>query len=747
MGRTALFANSNERSKCFQWCERRGLNYDDMEVKLRIRDEIRKKEAKLKQNSPTHEYYKDNPISAKNRKAQTEARIKATRANPRLAIANSLKAQLTTPDLEENDLESENGELDLNLPGGDSGDLEGESEPGEIENQSPSKPRSNRNPHNKKPGRPYAGRAVPQYHGNVKQSSSPMPYATGRLWNGDHYDEAKGRFISKPGSWYDPITQSWKVGISPWEIDPRTKYFYWYHEFILNDQNYYHPDPMGACHLDWSIEMESGIQKLGMLCPRDHFKTSFCNIGYILYHICEKQSLAQQGILNISWDDELALTSYFSIKQNLTENTRLIDFYGYLVDEYRPCTQAKLFFVYQPSGAKPGLFCASLKAGRITGTHPFLVFLDDIQDEIFSPAYMRRFKQIIQRKILPALGKYGRIMITGTIKGFNEKNDGYIWLESIPSFRIKRYPAANDMPPMTDVKYELKFDPVLDATGKQRFDSRNRPIFMERFEVTVQHRERYTTLYPERYTIEDLVVKRLEMNIKEEESDDIFWSEYFLRATNPEGRFFLKKRIGPFPPPNHATTSAFIAWLKMFHQPVTLWVDPGGKGGHGCAIAVVAFVQGVITVLDLVVVRAGLPDVAKAIGDLFVLYNISVWGCEGNFDQAETYAATLDRELKRYLDKIGQLNLYTRCNALPNKGDKILRIQGSVTTMIGLEGTPLQFFVNEQARNIEQFRTEVAQFPDTKGDLKNEFDLLDCIASCRIHLAGKQKKAVMMSGR
>lgn len=743
MGRKALFATANERVRVYKWCKTRGLDHDDLEVKLRIRDEIRKKDAQQQQNSPTHEYYADNPISLKNRVAQAEHKIAATKANPNLAISKSLKAQLSNivpePDLP-----------NAEIPQDDPDEPDPSLDPaGELDLEDPNLlfttiPKKKTGP--KKHGNTYLGRKIPQNHGNTKTSNSPAPYATNNIWNGEHFDESKGRFILKKGSWFDPITQTWKVGQAPWENDPRTKYFYWYHEFVLNDQNYYHPDPMGACHLDWGIEMESGIQKLVMLCPRDHFKTTFCNIGYILFHICERQSLSQQGILNISWDDELALTSYFSIKQNLTENQRLIDFYGYLVDEYRPCTQNKLYFVYQPSGAKPGLFCASFKAGRITGTHPFLVFLDDIQDEVFSEAFMRRFKQIIQRKILPALGKYGRIMVTGTIKGFNEKNDGYLWLETIPSFRVKRYPAANDMPPMTDVKYELKYDPVLDALGKQRFDSKGHPIFMERFEVTVQHAERYTTLYPERYKIEDFVVKRLEMAIKEEESDDIFWSEYFLRATNPEGRFFMKKRIGTLPPQNHATITAFLQWLKTFHQPVYLWVDPGGKGSHGCAIAVVAIVNGQFFVLDLSVARAGLPDVAKVIGDLFVEYGVQVWGCEGNFDQAETYAATLDRELKAYLTKIGKIGLYVRCNALNNKGDKILRIQGQITTMIGIDGTPIQFFVNPGCKSIDQFRTEIAQFPDTKGDAKHEFDLLDCIASTKIHLYGKNRKAAMIAG-
>lgn len=772
-GRVRIFADSNERSKTFQWCQRRGLNFNDMEVKLRIRDEIRTKISNEHQQSPDHEYYFDNPQSQKRQVAQAEARIKGTAENLTSHGAKSLKAQIGKEKsifnidsflaeraaihenediiLEEEGFTCENSLIKKNLPG--------EPEDPLPENSRGDPPVTGTSeilpiPTKKinraiKPKLPQNSQHLPkpkQQSRWGRTSNTPTPYATKMIWNGEHYDPDKGRFLRKKGEWYNPISKSWQIGLAPWEIDPRTKYFYWYHEFILNDQNYYHPDPMGQCHLEWCVQMESGVQKLVMLCPRDHFKTSFCNIGYILFHICERQDLAQQGILNISWDDELALTTYFSIKQNLTENERMIKFYGYLVDEFRPSTQNKLYFIFQPSGAKPGLFCASFKAGRITGTHPFLVFLDDIQDEIFTPPFMRRFRQIIQRKIFPALGKVGRFFVTGTIKGFDEKNDGYLWLETIPSIKVLRYPAANEMPPMEDVVYELKYHPVLDAAGLPKFDGKGKPIFIEQFVVTVKDRAKYTTLYPERYSIEDFVAKRLEMADKGDESDDVFWSEYFLRATNPEGRFFLKKRIGSFPPPNHANTQAFISWLKTFHQPVTLWVDPGGKGSHGCAIAVVAFVAGYYYVLDLVVVRAGLPKVAEVIGDLFLMYGVKVWGCEGNFDQAETYAATLDRELRAYLIKKGLQHLYVRCNALNNKGDKILRIQGTVTTMIGIDGTPIQFFVNPQARSIEQFRSEVAQFPDIKGDVKHEFDLLDAVASCRIHLAGKTQKAGILAG-
>lgn len=757
--RKAIFATSSERVRVYDACQRRGLNYKDMEVKLRVRDEIRRHDAEKKHGAPTHEYYKDNPISEKNRILQAEGKIRAAKEHPNSALGRSFKNQIRLdlrsnkkivqdPDDLTDENERENLEADL-----DHEPVLGESEliPDPIQSlpktqritpvQQPKKalPKHTKVPHYTHMQR--SGASI-QSH----QPSTPQPFATGRVWQGEHYDEAKQRFITMAGKWWSPTSKKWESGDAPWVANARLKYWYWYHEFVLNDQNFYSPEPLGQCHQDWCEEMESGQQKLGMLCPRDHFKTWFCNIGYILFHICERQDQAQQGILNISWDEELAITTYFSIKQNLTENARMILFYGYLMDEYRPATQNKLYFIYQPSGAKPGLFCASLKAGKITGTHPFLVFLDDVQDEVFTDTYMRRFKQIIQRKILPALGKKGRLMITGTVKGFNEKNDAYIWLESIPSFIMLRYPAANDMPPMADVEYNLVLKEVVDASGKRLLDSKGHPIFTKQFEVKVKDRDKYITLYPERYSIEDLVTKRLELWDKQEQSDDVFWSEYFLRACNPEGKFFNKKRIGTLPPPNHATTPAFIAWLKTFHQSVTLWVDPGGKGKHGLAIAVVAFSHGQYYILDLVVVRSGLPEVAKQIAILFQEYPIQVWGCEGNFDQAEVYGETLDRELKAYLYKIGRSDLYHRCNTLKNTGDKILRIQGHVTTMIGLDGTPLQLYVNPQSRAIEQWRTEVEQFPDAKGDVKHEFDLLDAVASCKIHLFGRSKKPAMVAG-
>ena len=574
-----------------------------------------------------------------------------------------------------------------------------------------------------------------------KEEKEERPYWTGRIWKGEHYDWDTGKWELKEGHWWDPETAQWVPG------EPRLNLFYWAYEFYYDPRKYAEPVPFGEFHKELAKAMEDAYRDV-FLCPRDHLKTTWSAI-FMLWRILEYAGLAKMGILNIAWDPGLAETTFLDVKGNLEDNERILSFYGYVIDENRPITKELFYFVYQPTGAKFGLRCTSFKSGSITGSHPYWVLLDDPQDEPLTKSMMAKFKRVINKKLIPAVGKSGIIMVTGTIKGYSSENDGYLWLEKKPLWRVQRWEAANAMPEMSECIYEKRLRPKKHPiTGEILKDYNGNTDYEEYWHVEVEDRERFITLYPERYQIEDLVAKRLEMREDDTKSDDDFWSEYFLRASDPKGKYFLKNRIGDLPPEEFFDTQSFVEWLHTFHYAIFLWIDPGGQGkkSHGVAITVGTYVLGRYYLLDCLVVKAGLPQVAEAVARLIVKWGVSQWGCEGNFDQKETYGNTIDTFLKAYMQKQGWSHLYRRPLIRNNTGNKLQRIATHISDIIGLEGTDITFFVNPGAQHLDKWKLQLGHFgKDISGEMEHEFDLLDSYASMKIHMFSHARKAVCVA--
>lgn len=569
------------------------------------------------------------------------------------------------------------------------------------------------------------------------EEEKPVP--TGRKWKGEHWDPTSKTWILKEGEWWDPRAQKWKPG------KPRTEPFYWIFEFMWDPTKYEDPCPLGDFHEKVLIKMDSH-NRLIIEIPRDHLKTTVFNVDYMVHFILERPEFAKMGILNVAWDPGLSETTFMDVTENLSQNEKILSFYGYVIDENRPKTQDKIYFTYQPVGAKFGLRCTSFKSGSITGSHPYLIILDDPQDEPFTEKLMTKFRTVVKKKLLPAVAKRGKIIVTGTIKGFSSANDGYIWLEKNPTWTILRLPAANAMPPMKDIIAEKRAKPKVDKdTGIPLIGSDGEPIVEVYYHVEVKNREKYKLLYPERYTIEDLVRKLLEMQDEGKSSDD-FYAEYFLQPQNPRGKFFLKDRIRSMPPPGFVSISAFVEWCHTCHYKICLWIDPGGAKGHGITVVVGAKVLGKFYFLEIQVLRAGLPEVAKAVARLIVQYKIRTAACEGNFSQKQTYAEVITEFLRQYMDSCGWMDDYTPIVAKNNTGDKIQRIQTHISNMIGLDGTDFQLFINQDAQDFDFFDVQAKDFgPNVPVSRAHDFDILDGMASMAIHLFSGAQRAICVS--
>jgi hypothetical protein len=582
------------------------------------------------------------------------------------------------------------------------------------------------------------------------------PSFTMRKWKGEHSSDGGKTWELKPGYWWNPLYRKktfpekdgrprhvevkggWQRGI------PRLGLFYWSFEFMWDPTKYVDPVPYGKFHREIAERVEY-LKKYVILVGRDHLKTTFFNVNDMCWRILEFPEKAKHGLLNIAWDPGLAEVTFLDVNENLSMNPKILSFYGYVIDESRPKTQEKIYFTYQPIGAKFGLRCTSFKSGSITGSHPWKVYIDDPEDEPLSPTFMEKFKRIINKKLIPAVGKAGIMQLTGTVKGWDKNNDGYLWLERNRAWKILRYPAANAMPPMSDVVIDIVERIVFDEAGEPVLGDSGDPIYEDFYEVTIKDKRKYKPLYPERFTIEDLVIKRLEM-ADEGKSDDDFWSEYFLQAVNPSGKYFLKDRVRAMPPPGYIDVQSFSDHCFENHEPIYMWIDPGGASSHGIAVSVGTKMNGRYYLLDFLVLRTGLPEVAKTIGRLIKDWRVTHWGCEGNFSQAETYGRTLDREVYNYMHSNGWDVWYSPCVIKNNTGKKFQRIATHLSNMIGLASTDYTFYVNTESKDFDLFNRQLTTFgPGAKKTQEHDFDLLDCIASLNIHMFGFVDTAVCIA--
>lgn len=588
----------------------------------------------------------------------------------------------------------------------------------------------------------------PSKYSLKRKSKVPQkPAMTKRKWKGEHWNTKTKRWELKRDQWYNPhhkkyvnsktsrvtYTGGWENG------QPDLSYFYWFYEFFWDPSKYAYPNHMGECHMEWAENMESG-NRLGHLCPRDTHKTTFLVSGHCSHMICEDHKNAKMGTMIVAWDFGLSNEIYDEIKDFLVTSEKTLSFYGYLLDDHRANNKQKLYFIYSPAGARYGLKCASFNSGKITGGHPGRLYLDDIEDDALTETFMKKFKRVFMKKMIPAMGVYGKIFVTGTIKGNNVKNDIYILLQKNPVWQFFTYPAEihGKMPHMKrEVTWEWRTRPIYIPGTKTILISKRtkKPVIEKYIYVKIKDRTLYTTIFPERYIIEDLVAKRIEfMYFDEKQNDDDFWSEYFLKAMNPRGKQFDINRIGTLPPPQFMTPGAFRMHINGL--PKCVWIDPGGSKRHGLAMALLTpdFKNMQYYILDLKVCRTGIVGAARVLVNWMIKWGVTTWGTEGNFNQKETFGQAIQRELYRVLKGMAREGIMLSDSGSNNIGNKLVRIETYFSMMLGAKDVPVQLYINKNSEDYEQFIEEVKSFPDKPKNSSHEFDLMDAVTSVKIHL-------------
>lgn len=565
-----------------------------------------------------------------------------------------------------------------------------------------------------------------------KDAENTKPEITHRRWSGETWNTETNEWVIKPGA--------------------RRDFYAWYDTFIR--PTYSRAAPLGKIHEQWCYELETDNFLL-LLKPRDHFKTSIFSVGYSVYNLCEENLYP---VLIVSKADLNTQDTFAAIKDHLENNPMILSFYGYIIDEDRKSTQELFFTRYQTVGTRdPALYCGTFGSKKVMGTHPRLAILDDIEEEELSPALMRQAKRMLDKSLIAGLPKGAKLLLVGTIKGWDHTNDIYLYARTKGIFSEYSDPAAYKIdsktrkPILTEkgdriwgivdmqfVKWEKVLIPVLDANNKPELRPDGTMKMIRDFQVTIleDKDQEWMPIYPERYSIKDLVKKRIALKEVDRQSDDTFWSEFFLLPRKPTGNFFQVERLGQFPPPGHSNFHAFVEWIHKFHNADTLnpviWFDPGGRKGHGIAMCVILFYMQYCYIIDMCVVRNGVHGAARKAWEWIKRYDVKELGCEANFEQEETFSEPIDHEIHVLAEQEKKYRV-PHVQPIKNKSDKILRIQMNVGIVIGAEGSPVKCYVNQDAEGYQQFMNEFGMFPTLAPGMEYEWDILDCISSAQIH--------------
>lgn len=159
------------------------------------------------------------------------------------------------------------------------------------------------------------------------------------------------------------------------------------------------------------------IDKLGIVAPRGHSKSTVVSVIYPMWRIIFKPQHEDLLILLISEAQSQSTNFIGIIKHNLTQNERILHYFGSLEGE--KWTEDE---IVTSNGAKivargTGQRIRGTLTGRESITRPNLIILDDFESETNSgtPEAIQKNKKWITKAVEPSLADDGRLVAIGTI--------------------------------------------------------------------------------------------------------------------------------------------------------------------------------------------------------------------------------------------------------------------------------------------------------------------------------------------
>lgn len=212
------------------------------------------------------------------------------------------------------------------------------------------------------------------------------------------------------------------------------KFFF---EFIL--WHYIKTDNIGELHEEW-FKLLSEKQKLGIIAPRGHAKSTIINICDNLFDICNG---LQPYIVIFSDTPEQATEHLGAMVEELEGNERLIEYYGHLYEARQVGDKTKEKWTQSVIITKNGIkveakgWRSKTRGMRWKENRPSKIVIDDIEndEDVNSPLMREKLKNTFEKKILNLGEPETKYRFVGTILHFDsllsneykETREGWSW--------------------------------------------------------------------------------------------------------------------------------------------------------------------------------------------------------------------------------------------------------------------------------------------------------------------------------
>ena len=254
-------------------------------------------------------------------------------------------------------------------------------------------------------------------------------------------------------------------------------------------------------------------QDILLLAPRFHAKSQCISINYALWQIYKNPNIR---IMIVSANEEIAISFNRAIMNNLENNHKLIEKFGYMVPQFQDKKKwgEKALIIKRDSMEKDPTVVGLGVGGKLISRRADIVIIDDLVDleSARTKSARLKVKEWFDNVLVPILEDNGKIIVAGTSWYDGDIYD-LLWQESEFDIRLKLKALMYDGKyERTDGK-EVRYIPykLLEYPKAQKAQD----IFSDEI---IHHYRLYTKLkggvmWPEKWSFENLMRKKRKSNM------------------------------------------------------------------------------------------------------------------------------------------------------------------------------------------------------------------------------------------
>jgi predicted phage terminase large subunit-like protein len=271
-----------------------------------------------------------------------------------------------------------------------------------------------------------------------------------------------------------------------------------------------------SCHEEWWTLVTGPEKFVAIAAPRSHAKTTAISLSYVLASVLFRE---KKFVLLVSDTETQASLFLGSVKQELTENSDIIDLFGIKKDEkgivrFKKDTESDIIVEFEDGGSFRIIAKGAeqkLRGLIWNGSRPDLIVCDDMENDelVMNKDRREKFRRWFMGALLPCRSTNGEVRVVGTILHMD-------------SMLERLMPKDSDKQTMTE--------------GLKTYSTRRQMWRSVKYKA---HNQDFTkVLWPERHPAESL--KRIRQEYIEQGLPDVYSQEY-LNVPIDEARTYFKR--------------------------------------------------------------------------------------------------------------------------------------------------------------------------------------------------------------